>query len=166
VEEGAGQAGRRGVDRLTIRQAARRLGVSEGAVRKRLARGTLRSDKEPDGRVYVYLDGGIDEGVDEGVDDRPTLESDALISQLRDEIAYLREESRRKDEIIVQQAVTMRQLTAGPAQGLPRDEPRAPQGAAGEADRGETRPADGGAQEGSKRRPPWWRKLRRRLFAG
>ena len=49
---------RRGVDRLTIQQAARRLGISEGAVRKRVARGSLEHDKEDDGRVYVYLDAG------------------------------------------------------------------------------------------------------------
>jgi excisionase family DNA binding protein len=103
---------RRGVDRLTIQEAARRLGVSEGAVRKRVTRGTLEHHKDEDGRVYVYLDGGVDEGVDEGVDPN----SNALISQLRDEVAYLRDENRRKDEIIMQQAMTMRQLTAAPPQ--------------------------------------------------
>ena len=98
-----------GLDRLTIQEAARRLGISEGAVRKRVTRNTLRHDKAPDGRVFVYLDGGVYAGVDEGVDDN----KDALITQLRDEVAYLREESRRKDEIIMQQATTVRQLTAG-----------------------------------------------------
>jgi hypothetical protein len=108
VDEGA----RRGVDRLTIQEAARRLGISEGAVRKRVTRGSLEHDKEDDGRVYVYLDAGVDSGVDEGVDPN----SNALISQLRDEVAYLRDENRRKDEIIMQQAMTMRQLTAAPPQ--------------------------------------------------
>jgi excisionase family DNA binding protein len=103
---------RRGVDRLTIQEAARRLGVSEGAVRKRVTRGTLEHHKDEDGRVYVYLDAGVDDGVDEGVDPN----SNALISQLRDEVAYLRDENRRKDEIIMQQAMTMRQLTAAPTQ--------------------------------------------------
>ena len=103
---------RRGVDRLTIQEAARRLGVSEGAVRKRVRRGTLQHDKAEDGRVYVYLDTGVDGGVDEGVDP----DSNALISQLRDEVAYLRDENHRKDEIIMQQAMTMRQLTAAEPQ--------------------------------------------------
>jgi hypothetical protein len=103
---------RRGVDRLTIQEAARRLGVSEGAGRKRVSRGTLKHHKDEDGRVYVYLDDGVDGGVDEGVDPN----SNALISQLRDEVAYLRDENRRKDEIIMQQAMTMRQLTAAPPQ--------------------------------------------------
>ena len=107
---------RRGVDRLTIQEAARRLGISEGAVRKRVTRKTLKHDKEDDGRVYVYLDAkgrrGVDDGQDEGVDPN----SNALISQLRDEVTYLRDENRRKDEIIMQQAMTMRQLSAPPSQ--------------------------------------------------
>ena len=53
---------RRGVDRLTIQEAARRLGISEGAVRKRVARDSLDNDKSEDGRVYVYLDAGVDRG--------------------------------------------------------------------------------------------------------
>src|ERR687897_2930367 len=108
VDEGA----RRGVDRLTIQEAARRLGISEGAVRKRVTRKTLEHDKEDDGRVYVYLDAGDRRGVDVGQDEGVDPNNDALISQLRDEVAYLRDENRRKDEIIMQQAVTMRRLTA------------------------------------------------------
>jgi hypothetical protein len=95
---------------VSIQDAARRLGISEGAVRKRVTRGTLHHDKANDGRVYVYLDAGVDAGQDAGVD----ANSSALIFQLRDEISYLREESRRKDEIIMQQAMTMRQLAAPP----------------------------------------------------
>jgi hypothetical protein len=107
---------RRGVDRLTIQEAARQLGVSEGAVRKRVTRGTLQYEKEDDGRVYVYLDAGDRRGVDDGQDEGVDPNSNVLISQLRDEVAYLRDENRRKDEIIMQQAMTMRQLTSAPPQ--------------------------------------------------
>jgi hypothetical protein len=107
---------RRGVDRLTIQEAARRLGISEGAVRKRVTRGTLQHDKEDDGRVYVYLDVGGRQGVDDGQDEGVDPNSNALISQLRDEVSYLRDENRRKDEIIMQQAMTMRQLSAAQSQ--------------------------------------------------
>jgi hypothetical protein len=107
---------RRGVDRLTIQEAARQLGVSEGAVRKRVTRGTLQHEKEDDGRVYVYLDAGDRRGVDDGQDEGVDPNSNVLISQLRDEVAYLRDENRRKDEIIMQQAMTLRQLTAAPPQ--------------------------------------------------
>jgi hypothetical protein len=43
---------------------------------------------------------GADDGQDEGVDPN----GNALISQLKDEVAYLRDENRRKYEIIMQQA--------------------------------------------------------------
>jgi magnesium-transporting ATPase (P-type) len=46
----------RGVQRLTLAEAAQLLGISKSAVRQRVRRGTLRSDKGEDGRVYVYLD--------------------------------------------------------------------------------------------------------------
>jgi excisionase family DNA binding protein len=134
---------RRGVDRLTIQEAARRLGVSEGAVRKRVTRGTLEHHKDEDGRVYVYLDAGVDSGVDEGVDPN----SNALISQLRDEVAYLREENRRKDEIIMQQAMTMRQLSAP----QPQEHTEAAE-TVEEESRGDVADTP---QEASER--PWWR---------
>lgn len=41
--------------RVTVQEAARRLGVQEQAVRKRIKCGTIRSDKDKDGRVYVYV---------------------------------------------------------------------------------------------------------------
>ncbi len=101
--------------RLTLREAAEVLGVSKEAVRKRALRESLRSERGADGRVYVYVDAAHDEP--------PTREPDALISQLREEIAYLRDENRRKDEIIMQQALTVRQLTGS---SEPRESPESP----------------------------------------
>jgi hypothetical protein len=120
VHAGGVDAGdRRGVDRLTIQEAARRLGISEGAVRKRVTRDSLEHEKDDDGRVYVYLDTrgrrGIDVGQDEGVDPN----SNALISRLESEVAFLRDQVQRQQEIIAQQAVTMRQLTAASSQEAP-----------------------------------------------
>jgi hypothetical protein len=42
--------------RMTVAEAARTLGISVNAVRQRLKRGTLESERTPDGRVFVYLD--------------------------------------------------------------------------------------------------------------
>jgi excisionase family DNA binding protein len=147
---------RRGVDRLTIQEASRRLGISEGAVRKRVTRGTLEHHKDEDGRVYVYLDAGVDGGVDEGVDPN----NNALISQLRDEVTYLRDENRRKDEIIMQQAMTMRQLTAA----TPQEATEAAETVEEQQGRGQPRPDAPGPQEGVQEgaRRPWWR----RVFGG
>ena len=77
--------------RLTLRQAAAALGVSESAIRKRVARGTLRSDMGPDGRRYVYLDTVADILTDEGADAAPH-ERNALISELRSHNDTLREQ--------------------------------------------------------------------------
>lgn len=137
------------LDRLTIQEAARLLGISEGAVRKRVTRGTLEHDKAPDGRVYVYLDAGSIRGVDDVQDVGVDPNSTALISQLRDEVEYLREESRRKDEIIMQQALTMRQLTAGEPQEPPESPTPAPEGTRPPPEREEAEPAQRG---------PWWRR--------
>jgi hypothetical protein len=41
--------------RLTVAAAAERLGITKEAVRKRISRGTLRSDKDTDGTVLVYI---------------------------------------------------------------------------------------------------------------
>jgi hypothetical protein len=145
---------RRGVDRITIQEAAHALGISEGAVRKRVTRGTLRYEKEQDGRIYVYLDAGDRRGVDGGQDEGVDPNNNALISQLRDEVAYLRDENRRKDEIIMQQAMTMRQLTAAE----PQEPTEAAETLEEEPERAEPRPDTSGAQEGVQRRP-WWRRL-------
>src|SRR5215208_1498498 len=146
---------RRGVDRPTIQEAARRLGISEGAGRKRVTRGSLKHEKEDDGRVYVYLDAGgrrrVDAGQDEGVDPN----SNALISQLRDEVVYLRDENRRKDEIIMQQAMTMRQLTAAPQQP---EATEAAETVEEQPEEAEPHPASGEAQESEQRRS-WWRRI-------
>jgi hypothetical protein len=75
--------------RLNAREAAEALGISVDAVRMRVRRGTLEAERDANGRLHVWVD-----------TDDPQPDSRALISQLRDEIAYLREESRRKDHII------------------------------------------------------------------
>jgi hypothetical protein len=144
---------------ITIQDAARRLGVSEGAVRKRVARGTLEHDKEESGRVYVYLDTGVDGGQDEGVDPN----SSALISHLEEEISYLRDENRRKDEIIMQQAMTMRALGA-PDSEATRAEQNEGQETPAPGPEGSHTPEEAKPGEGNIERPH--RGLWRRIFGG
>ncbi len=78
--------------RVTMRQAAELLGVSKEAIRKRVVRGTLRSELGEDGRRYVYVEAARDEATDEAL----THEHDVLISEmvgeLHDELQYLREQ--------------------------------------------------------------------------
>ena len=129
-------------DRVTIQEAGRRLGISEGAVRKRVTRGTLQHDKEGDGRVYVYLETEGRRGVDDVQDGGVVHESGALISRLEGEVEFLRDQVRRQQEIIGAQAVTMRQLSA-PSEATVVDQEEEP-------------PTDAeGPQAGTRR--PWWR---------
>jgi hypothetical protein len=103
--------------RLTLREAAAALGVSESAIRKRVERGTLRSDKGPDGRRYVYLETGADTVADDGADVSATHERDELISELhrtnellREVIVTRDEEIRRRDTIIMNMTEAMKAL--------------------------------------------------------
>ena len=43
-------------ERLTLAQAAARLGLSKDGVRMRVRRGTLHSEKGEDGKRYVFVD--------------------------------------------------------------------------------------------------------------
>jgi hypothetical protein len=81
------------MERYTVAGAAARLGITTGAVRNRLSRGTLKSEKEG-GTVYVLLptdtlrDAGRDT-TDTPGDIPPTHERDPLTSELRDRLRYV-----------------------------------------------------------------------------
>ena len=145
--------------RVTLREAADILGVSKEAVRKRVVRGTLRSDMGDDGRRYVCIDDGGDE--------TPTYEPDALTSEmveeLRDEVHYLRDQLNRELERRSDEAERYQQIIAAltsanrslserlgelePPRGTPPDERESPETVEEAPDRAEPRSATGGPQE-------------------
>jgi excisionase family DNA binding protein len=99
-------------ERLTIQEAAHRLGVSESAVRKRIKRGTLQREKTEDGRVLVYMEPSVP-----GTEEVRTPERDALISEMQQRLALLEreldvrtEEIRRRDTIIMNLTEAMKAL--------------------------------------------------------
>src|SRR5215203_5249744 len=99
-------------ERLTIQEAAHRLGVSESAVRKRIKRGTLQREKTEDGRVLVYMEPSVP-----GVEEVRTPEREALISEMQQRLALLEreldvrtEEIRRRDTIIMNMTEPMKAL--------------------------------------------------------
>ncbi len=130
--------------RLTLKEAAEILGVSKEAVRKRVVRGTLRSEKGEDGRRYVYLDTGGDEP--------PTHERDALISEMRAHNAALLAQL----EAERQAHAEARRIIAGLVERIP-PAIEAPVSAEEASEDAEPRPGTGEAQEGAQR--PWWRRL-------
>jgi hypothetical protein len=135
--------------RLTLREAADLLGISKEAVRKRAIRGSLPTDKDPDGRVYVYLDDVADTGTDVGLSGDPR---DQLIAQLQSEVEAWREESRRKDHII---AGLVERLP--PQIEAPSETRESPTATAEEPERAEPRPSTTGPQEPISL--PWWRRM-------
>lgn len=102
-------------DRVTVQEAARHLGVSEQAIRKRVKRGTMESDKEEDGRVYVYLDSVVDDVQDEV----PNPNKDALISEMHSRIESLERQLERAEE----RERENRRLLAAALERIPAIEP-------------------------------------------
>jgi excisionase family DNA binding protein len=164
-----------GGDRVTVQEAASRLGVKDDAIRKRIQRGTLEHDKDPDGRVYVYVDvssaasqDGHDNGVsrDKAKDAAQDAPQDALLVSLQDQVDYLRSvlqeerDARRRADMIIAQ---LSQANASLADRVPELEaPRAGEG----ADRGSATgtpgsrtPVDDGAPQSGSERRSWWREF-------
>ncbi len=149
--------------RLTVAQAADRLGITRGAVRSRIKRGTLPIAKEA-GRVYVVLGGGTSQANHAHDADEPTGEpsaqrGDPLVEELREQVAYLRQEltaereaGRRKDHLL---AAALERIP--PAIDPPRDAPHAPQTAAEEAEGTDTPSTSAAPQEAATPRS-WWRR--------
>ena len=151
-------------ERLTVAQAAARLGITEGAVRSRIKRGTLPNTKEG-GTVFVLWGGGTSQANQAPNTGVPGDQSE-LVASLQDQVRYLREqldaerqartEERRRHDTVVAQ------LTSKiPAIEAPSETPEAPETAeeaSGSAE--QPRSAAGGAQEAVRR--PWWR----RIFGG
>jgi hypothetical protein len=146
------RSGRDHEQRLTLSDAAQVLGTSKDAVRMRVKRGTLRSEKGEDGRVYVWVN--VNPDADPNVV-HSQGEIDAwreLIEELRDRVRSLEDANRENRRIIAALTQRIPELEA------PQESPGGLQGAAERGDReGEPRPAHEGAQEDVQR--PWWRRI-------
>jgi hypothetical protein len=124
--------------RYTVEEASDILGISAGAVRNRISRGTLRNVRE-EGRVFVLL-------ADDDPQTTTGLQSvnDALISELRDQIKYLREENQRKDHLLAAALERIPPQLEAPSE--PRESP-------------ETATEEREVAQPSSERVPWWRRL-------
>src|SRR5215208_3529629 len=145
------------LDRLTVAQAADRLGITQDAVRKRIARRTIKHDKDHEGRIFVYLDtferesktnqDNAQDGESKTVSD---ADQDKYTRSLEDQIEFLRQELERKDAILMSLTQRIPELKA-PA------EPREPPESAGESsDTTEPRSA---TEEPQEERRSWWRRM-------
>jgi excisionase family DNA binding protein len=139
--------------RLTVQEAAEVLGTSVDAVRMRVRRGSLQSEKDPDGRVYVWVDEDSSE-TKLGLDGEPSMlisAKDETIHILTQQLEAERRANEENRRIIA--ALTSRI----PAIEAPPDEREAAETARDEPERAETRSSTGKAQEGVRR--PWWRRM-------
>jgi excisionase family DNA binding protein len=149
-------------DRVTIQQAAERLGVKEDAIRKRIQRGTLRHEKTSEGRVFVWVDAAQDATQDTAQATSRDASQDALltakdetIAALREQLAQANERDRENRRIIAALTQRIPAIEAPPDSAA--DAPGAPETASDVGDRGDMPPA----QERPAERP-WWR----RVFGG
>jgi hypothetical protein len=154
LDEGEHAAGRW----LDVKQAAEELGISSDAVRKRIARETLRSAKDEDGTVRVWLDGADDQRdgdqpigwteTGRRLDDLLDAK-DAALQDLRDQLEHMRRESERKDAIIMQMAQANATLAARVPELEAAREPR-------------ESPAASSQEQGDANVPPerrsWWQR--------
>jgi excisionase family DNA binding protein len=153
---------------MTVAEAAELLEITKEAVRKRISRGSLRSDKDPDGTVWVYVPvSPTASGTASGSFDRDELVAElrARIEDLRTDRDAWRDQARRSDYLAStamdrtrELEGRLRELEAGPPPAGP-EEPRE-----SDVSPGPTRtPYDAGdGQQTSAQRRPWWR----RMFGG
>jgi excisionase family DNA binding protein len=137
--------------RVTIQEAAKRLGVKEGAIRKRIERKTIRSEKDAEsGRVFVYVNEtpteGYDTGHDEGYDMSYAAGYDTLVRSQQEQIEFLRRELERKDAILLNMTEAMKALNppSDTSQNIPPEPRESPQ-TASEEPSGTQTPARGAA---------------------
>lgn len=131
-------------NRASVYEAARILGVTVDAIRKRIQRGTIAHERDDNGRVWVLL--GASSTIPDNAQDNYRTTSDELVGELRAQIRYLREilskeqdAHRRADAIIARLTQANATLVAlvpeleAPPPGEPASHPRPPAGAQGDA---------------------------------
>jgi hypothetical protein len=133
---------------VDVKQAAEMLGISSEGVRQRIRRGTLESEKDMDGRVYVFVDG-------EDLEDAPSeQDTNGVVTRLENEVEFLRQELATRDAEIQRRDAILLSLSEGlKALNPPPPEPR------------ESPPSNSEEEGGTQAPPPepdkrsWWRRF-------
>jgi hypothetical protein len=155
-----------------VQEAAEHLGTTVDAIRKRVQRGTIAHDKDPDGRVWVLLDADMPrQDTDQDTAGRRQASGSEMVEELRDRIAYLegqveeeREARRRADTILAQlsaanaeQARTIRAIEAPASEDTATEVAEAVEEAPERATTTPPRSDAPGPQTAAQR--PWWRRV-------
>jgi hypothetical protein len=130
-------------ERVTVAEAAKRLGISESAVRKRVQRDQIDHDRGEGGKLYVYLSSRdkVADSVQDEVRDR-------YITFLERELEARSEEIRRRDAIIMNMTEAMKAI--GPAR---EDAPESP-----ESHVPSETPTEATAEAQEPDTRPWWQR--------
>jgi hypothetical protein len=145
---------RRSERRVHLSEAAALLGVSKDAVRMRVKRGTLPSEKGEDGRVYVWVNDNPDDDQNTVHPEKQVEAWRELIDELRDRVRSLEEANRENRRIIAVLTQRIPELEA-PASPEPRESPEMASEAAPDT-------SWTPEPETPTERVPWWR----RMFGG
>ena len=145
--------------RLTVREAAEVLRISQHAIRQRIRRNTLASEKTAAGRVYVLLDRDVEVSGEPSED--PSGEASGV-----DPVQMLREHNQMLREQLAEAHAANREnrrIIAGliqrvPELAPPRDEPHGPETVSGTTEGTETLTDRVQAETGVQRRS-WWRRF-------
>ena len=141
--------------RLTVQQAAEELGVTVDAVRSRIRRKTLTSEKGEDGRVFVWLsDDRSSLGYGEPQGQVETYRE--LVEELRDRVRSLEEANSENRRIIAGLVQRVPELEAA-RQQEPREAAQEPPGSPERAPEGQDVGQDSSGPEEAVQRP-WWRR--------
>ena len=120
----------------------------------RAKRGTLRSEKGGDGRVYVWVNDNPDADSNSVHPETQVEAWQELIDELRDRVRSLEESNRENRRIIAALTQRIPELEA-PASPEARESPETVEEEPESTE--EPRSGAGDAQEGARR--PWWRRI-------
>jgi hypothetical protein len=158
--------------RLTVAEAAPKLGISEAGVRKRVQRNQIPHERGDDGRLRVWVSPGearhaesrdtpeeSRDAPEESRDTPPQPESRALISEMRGRIAslehQLEQERQANSEHRRLLAAALERIP--PQLEAPQEASEAYEAAEEQQGRGQLQTDAPGAQGGVRR--PWWRRM-------
>jgi len=144
------------MQRLTVSEAAKTLGVSAQAVHGRIKRETIEHEVGDDGKLYVYIpDNDVDHSFNNTVVNDYITALKSEIESLKEDREEWKEEARRKDTIIAQ----MNQSLTAMINRIPELEasPDATQSRVSSADEENKGSVPSDAQNGSQGQSWWWR---------
>ena len=147
-------------ERMSVVEAAALLGVTEDAVRKRIHRGKIGYDQDPDGRYWVYPteDDRRQTGRQTAPPESVPPESGALISELRAQIGWLEDQLERANERERQAEERDRENRRLLAAALERIPPQL-EAPSEPRESPETATEEREVEQPSSERVPWWRRV-------